>query len=123
MIEVDQLSQTIMNSLRQYTDEFQKEIAKASSEIAKGLVQDLKRESPEKTGDYQKGWRIKKKGKLKNIVHNKTDYQLTHLLEKGHALKRGGRVVGKSPEIVHIAPNEEKAVNQFIDAVERAVKP
>jgi hypothetical protein len=120
--ELSGLTQAITEQLRTYTEDFKKEVQKASNEIAKELVKDLNRDSPKKTGDYEKGWRIKKKGKLKNVVHNKTDYQLTHLLEKGHAIKRGGRVIGKSDPIIHIAQNEEKAINKFYEAIERAIR-
>lgn len=66
---------------------------------------------------------IKKVGELKkdkksNKIHNKTDYQLTHLLEKGHAKRNGGRV---NPE-VHIRPNEERAVKEFESRIKGAIE-
>ena len=77
--------------------------------LQKNWFKILKADSPEKTGDYAKGWRMKKTSKG-YIVHNKTDYQLTHLLEHGHARKGGGRDVKAK---VHIRPAEENAIKAF----------
>ena len=56
------------------------------------------------------------------IIHNRTDYQLTHLLEKGHILKRGGRTLGRVPAKVHIAPVEERAIKNLEEAIEKIAK-
>lgn len=51
-----------------------------------------------------------KKDKTYNGCHaDKPEYALTHLLEKGHQ-KRGG---GRTKAIVHIAPAEEAAVDEL----------
>ena len=63
-------------------------------------MRQLKATSPKRTGKYAKSWTKKKRGR-KIIVHNK-EYQLTQLLEKGHAKRGGGRVAAR----VHIAPVE-----------------
>lgn len=119
-ISQDQLSREILNQLQRYSGQIEEEIDQISKEQAKELMNDLKKGSKpyeDKTGDYSKGWRVKKQGK-KYIVHNKTDYQLTHLLEKGHAKRGGGRVEAK----IHIGPAEERAISAFLQKVERVIK-
>ena len=116
MARIGDLSAQITRELQRYSNLVAEELETAKSEVSDDLVQELKETSPKKTGSYRKGWRVKKVGK-KFVVHNKTHYQLTHLLEKGHA-KPGGRVDAR----VHIAPAEQKAVEQFVEKVERAIR-
>ena len=46
------------------------------------------------------------------IIYNKKHYRLTHLLEFGHAVRRGGRHLGDVEAYEHIKP-----INDEIDAV------
>ena len=68
-----------------------------------------------RTGKYRKGWKVtsrqKHRGDTEQIVHNKTDYQLTHLLEYGHAGPNGGRNVSRAFE--HIKPVADKCPEIF----------
>lgn len=107
----------ITKALREYTDEVTENLDKAKDNISKAAVSELKASSPKKTGDYAKGWSRKKTAKG-YVVYNRTDYQLTHLLEYGHAKRSGGR----TRSIPHIAPVEEKVIHDFTDAAEKAVK-
>ncbi|WP_144561682.1 HK97 gp10 family phage protein [Bacillus mycoides] len=107
----------IARELKRYANVLEEDIDKAGDEVSDNLVNYLQQHSPKRTGKYRKGWRKKKEGK-KYIVHNATRYQLTHLLEKGHAKKGGGRVPAK----VHIAPGEEIAINDYLERVERAAQ-
>lgn len=118
MANIQGLSQAIINTLAEYTDEVTKGIEQEKKTVAQKAVETLKATSPKgATGKYAKGWTISNiNGKY--VVHNKTSYQLTHLLEYGHAKANGGRVAGKP----HIRPVEEKAVNDFIDGVERVIR-
>ena len=88
-------------------------------DTAEKAVADLRAAHPSGSGqwgswsEYNSGWTMKKekKGKTtKAIVHNKTKYQLTHLLEKGHAKTNGGR----TRAFPHIAPVAEDAEDRLV---------
>jgi len=117
MANLGNLSSEINEALRAYNSEVRDELEIAQKKVSKDLVKRLKIGSPDLTGDYRKGWRMKKTDKG-FIIHNKTDYQLTHLLEKGHAKVNGGRVPAK----VHIRPEEEKAIRDYLELVEQAIR-
>lgn len=111
------VAKEIAKALQTYTAEVTEGLEKAKEEVAKETVQELKRTSPKLTGDYAKGWRTKRVGTAQ-VVHNATDYQLTHLLEHGHAKRGGGRV----PGIPHIAPAEKKAIDEYTKRVEKVIR-
>ncbi|MDM5155846.1 HK97 gp10 family phage protein [Bacillus sp. DX1.1] len=118
MASIDSLANEIVREMRRYTNTVVEDVEVAQEEVSDNLVSELETDpTPELTGDYREGWRKKKEGN-KTIVHNATDYQLTHLLEKGHAKAGGGRVPAK----VHIAPAEERAINDYLERVERAIR-
>jgi hypothetical protein len=52
-------------------------------------------------------------------VYNKTDYQLTHLLEKGHAIAGG---TGRVPAYPHIGPVERKYIPQYEERINEILK-
>ena len=117
MTKLTGLQSEIMKQLNQYNKILNEDIQQAQKETATDLVDTLKTKSPELTGSYQSGWRIKKE-KKKLIIHNKTDYQLTHLLEHGHAKKNGGRVAAQ----IHIRPAEQAAITNYLEKIEQAIK-
>jgi hypothetical protein len=116
MASIGDLSNQIMSELQRYANVLAEDVDTAAEVVANELVDDLKETSPELTGDYRKGWRVKNVRGIR-VVHNKTNYQLTHLLEKGHAKVGGGRVEAK----VHIKPAEVRAINDFLTRIEQAV--
>lgn len=97
----------------------------ASMSVAKETVQTLKNTSPKKTGDYAKGWKVSKKkikGSTTIVVHNATDYQLTHLLENGHLIKNAKGEYGRTRPIKHIAPAAERAADELPRKVSEDLK-
>lgn len=111
------LAKEINRQLAEYANGVGEKVEIAAKQRTKEGAKRLKANSPVLTGDYRKGWRAKKvDGKW--VVYNATDYQLTHLLEKGNAKVGGGRV----PAQVHIAPVEEVMMDGFIADVEKAVR-
>lgn len=121
-INIDQLASEIAKGLAQYSKEVVEKVNVSSKRIANEAVKKLKETSPKDTGDYRKGWRQKEEKDLvqpnNHIVHNKTNFQLTHLLEYGHAKAGGGRV----DAIPHVGKVEEYVVKEFLEEVEEDIK-
>lgn len=114
-MNISDLARQINRNLELYSRAVDRDVRASTEKTAEEAVELLKQVSPELTGDYAQGWRTKKQG-TKIIVHNATDYQLTHLLENGHALVSGGFV----PPRVHIKPVEQQAIAKFIGRIEEA---
>lgn len=98
----------IAKVLNEYSDEVVKATNEAVDETAKEAVEELKTagDFKDRSGKYRKGWSKVKGdnhfGVQSQVIKNK-EYRLTHLLEKGHAKRNGGRVRAYP----HIAPVEE----------------
>ena len=107
-VKPENLAQAVKNYLENYAEDISEEVEQTSDKVGKEARDELKQTSPKRTGKYAKGWTVKKDRKNKNYytvkVWNKTDYQLTHLLEFGHATRNGSR----TKPIPHIRPVEEK---------------
>ena len=116
-ININQLASEINKSLAEYANGVGEKVEEIAQKIAKDGAKQLKVKSPELTGDYRKGWRAKKVDTAW-VVHNSTNYQLTHLLEKGHAKANGGRVSAR----VHIEPVEQQMINDYVKGVEEAIR-
>ena len=111
----------VSDILNEYSEDIQNGITKTSEVVAKEGAAKLKTTSPKLTGDYAKGWRVKvtkSKGKVSSIIHNATDYQLTHLLEHPHLKRNGGLTTPK----VHIAPVEQECIKEYETEVENIIK-
>lgn len=102
---------SILNELKA---DVQEALEKTSKEVAKEGINRLKSTSPKRTGKYSKGWgQTKQKDSI--IIHNKKRASLTHLLEKGHAKRNGGRVA----PIKHIEPVEEFIKKEMVNRIEK----
>lgn len=110
-------TESVTAQMQDLLDEIDNEVQRAAEvgiqQVSKESAQKLQNTSPRKTGSYARGWTVKKDGKLGAIVHNKTDYQLTHLLENGHVIRNKKGTYGRAPGIKHIAPVEEWAVDEL----------
>ena len=121
-INIGNLAKTVMNSLTEYADVVSEEVKEAVLEAAQTTQKEVRANAPKDTGAYSKSWAVKKISETPNsisvVVHSKGKYQMTHLLEFGHAKRNGGRVPGK----VHIAPAEEVGSEYLVAQIERCLK-
>ena len=111
----------IKDILNEYSKDIQEGITESAIKVAENGKNKLRVTSPRKTGKYSKGWRVQKKqgnGYIHTTIHNATDWQLTHLLEKPHLLRNGK----KSKPQVHIEPVEQECIQEYQRDVEQVIK-
>lgn len=123
-VTVDGLADAVQGILEQYSNDVDEAMAPVLKKTAQTARAELRATSPKKTGDYAKGWQYSKsKDGLHYTIYNGTEYRLTHLLENGHVIRNGtGREYGFVPAREHIAPVEEKVIEQLPDAIISALK-
>lgn len=121
-ISGEMLSKEIMKVLEGYVDDISDIVEKDANEVAKEALAAIKQESPKgSTGEYSKGWKIKKIKKVKNMysvkLYNKDHYQLTHILEFGHTTADGGHTEAQP----HIRKVEEEYSKKFEDKLKQDI--
>lgn len=127
-IDSAKLAQTINEYLKEYGEDIQESVEKNSQKEAKDAIKYLKAVSPENTSrlkkratPYKDGWarKTQKKGRYRysQVVWNKTNYQLTHLLEFGFT-HRDGKHVSAQP---HIREAEKIYKEKFVDALKKEI--
>ena len=108
---------SVTAQMEELLDEVNEDVRKSAKRnidaVSKESVQKLRNSSPQKTGSYAKGWGVKRQGEMDVVVHNRTDYQLTHLLENGHVIRNKKGTYGRTAGIKHIAPVEEWASGEL----------
>ena len=120
-IDIKDLSSEITKQLNRYSEIVKEDIEELEDKVTKNALRDIQNnigaEGIVMTGDYMRGWR-RIKTPYGYVIYNETDYQLTHLLEHGHALVNGGR----SRAFPHIRPAEQIAIKMFEKGIEKLVK-
>lgn len=121
-VSVDDLGNAVMRELTEYCDMADREVKKTVEEVGNHVKEEIMAKAPVRTGKYRKSWTVTKQSETKEslvvTVHSRTRYRLTHLLEKGHVKRGGGRVKA----IPHIAPAEAAAEKELLEAVEKKLK-
>lgn len=117
-IPIEDLAQAVADELQAYQQEVVEDLKDSVNDAGKACLKEIKANSPADSGDYRKGWKLKtayeSESDIRLQVYNKDHYQLTHLLEDGHANVDGGRTPGRP----HIGPAADRAAA----ALEKAVK-
>ena len=120
-VSADRMAEAVMEGLLEYAElaaDVMKDCVKKAGNTVKKETQ---AGAPVRTGKYRKSWAVKRQRETSNtmevVVHSRNRYQLTHLLEKGHAKRGGGRVRA----IPHIAPAEEKGIRELEEEIKRGL--
>ena len=75
----------IVQNMQEYNAEVVEKVNEIAEEIGKEALKRIKKSSPRGGGKYAKGWRFEVRrnndGAIRIRIYNKTDWQLTHLLE------------------------------------------
>lgn len=120
-VKIDSLSSEVMKELEKYADVTTEKVKKAVQNAGKTARDEISNNAPSDTGKYGKSWTVKTVRETSNslelVVHSKNKYQLTHLLEFGHAKRGGGRVSARP----HIGNAEEKAIKVFEEEIKEAI--
>ena len=114
-IAANELADAVMSELAAYSEEALNRLEESFKKIAAEAAKRLRQSSPKRTGGYAKSW-------TKNVTrsehgvtaraYNRKFYNLTYLLELGHAKAGGGRVAGTP----HIEPVQEWAGDKALAA-------
>lgn len=121
-IKPDELAAAIAAELESYRQEVTDGLKKEVKKVAKETVKQIKSDSPQKSGGYSKGWKMKTayedQEDIRILIYNSKKPQLAHILEHGHAKVNGGRVEGKP----HIIPAEQEAEKKLMNKVKVVVR-
>lgn len=116
-IEINDLASAVMNELEEYakyTTECVKDAVKETGTIVRD---EIRSNAPKDSGDYSKSWTVKvleSSHGSKAIIYSRNRYQLTHLLEYGHAKRGGGRVQPK-PHISKAEQVGEQTLSRILE--------
>ena len=126
------LEKTVNALFIAYGQDVNQVLYSAMKETAEEAVKELKAvnhfsDKGNPSGEYAASWttteqQAKSRFGKSIVVNNEEHYRLTHLLEFGHALKRGGRVYGSVRAYPHIYGVEQKVVKKLeSEVIERIV--
>lgn len=113
---IEKLAADVEKILADYAQDVSKDMTKLVTEFGKKGAKAVRGASSSIGGEYASGWTSQvEESRLGAVatIYNKRP-GLPHLLENGHALRNGGRTAGRP----HIAPVEEKLVEEFTKAVQ-----
>lgn len=107
----DQVNEVVDESMKTVAEEAESELKQVSRFSSKGHP----------SGDYSKDWDMTfeaSRTSWKYTVYNVAHYQLTHLLESGHAKFLWGREAGGQVQgFEHIKPVNDKAQERIVQEI------
>lgn len=123
-VSANDFSGAVTTLIKDWSIEVVEQTKEAVVEVATEARNDLKVEGAfqNRSGNYRRGWRVtfnEMRYGIEATVHNKV-YQLTHLLESGHAKFLWGRATGEEVQAFpHIANVNDEAQRKLEEEIKR----
>lgn len=123
-VKVDDFNGAVTSILKDFSNDVLEQTNEAVKDVATEARDELKVEGDfqNRSGKYRKGWRVtftELRYGIEATVHNKV-YQLTHLLESGHAKWLWGRDTGGTVQAFpHIEKVNEEAQRKLQEEIIR----
>ena len=122
----DNLQSAVASVLQEFEESVTESVQRVTNEVAKEGLSKVKAASPvsgksPKSSAYKSGWTKKvvtNRMGASAIIYNGKYPGLVHLLEKGHALRNGGR----STAFPHVAPVEEWMNSELQKRIKEAIQ-
>lgn len=125
----ENLHKALKEYLEDYLEDIEEDVQVSTDTVIKEAKEELVQTSPRsglaRNTKYYKGWAIKNGGRTRKgryyskVIWNKTNYQLTHILENGHHTRDGTGWVEAQP---HIGKVQEKYGAEFSDLLKQKIK-
>lgn len=128
-IASNELGSAVGNILLQYTADVQAGVIQLTDETAEKLKKYIQNGAPvdwrrvKRRGKYRRSWRAKTTQDTfavyeKTVYAGGGEYRLTHLLEKGHRTRSGGKTKAQA----HIAPAAERITKEYVKGISEIVR-
>ena len=137
-IKPEDFSDALSDTLQLYSDRLTREVKDAVSDAGNYALREVRAIAPTGKGKSRRRGKSRAHGKYRKSlelsvvkddifsrevkIYSKTEYQLVHLLEKGHNIVRGGKVVGQTSPHPHMKVVELRAQSKLNHDVERIIK-
>lgn len=128
-VKPENLHKALKEYLEDYLEDIEEDVQVSTDTVIKEAKEELVQTSPRsglaRNTKYYKGWAIKNGGRTRKgryyskVIWNKTNYQLTHILENGHHTRDGTGWVEAQP---HIGKVQEKYGAEFSDLLKQKIK-
>ena len=130
-IQISDLESTLTKMLTDYSDAVCEVVDKCARKSMKELVTATKEDAPYNKNSSGKHYKDLISIRKYDLVGYRAvytcylrapRYRLAHLLNNGHIIKRGGKIVGKYNGDKHITKHAETIIAKYEKSVEEAVK-
>lgn len=118
VVSIDTLSQAILDNLSRQNVKVKEKVDKEVRKVSREAIKIISASAPIRTGIYKKSFSLKKVKQGTYVIHSKTRYQLTHLLEHSHLLRNGT----SSKPTPHIIKGEEYAQKELPNRIKKIIE-